>query len=87
MILSDNSFNYPYLRIQTKVGVFQYTNLHGTYGFNSNPSEQFIYDKKYMTLHHLSANVSKRLNIGIFESYSVGKLRRNPEISGFDISI
>ena len=51
----------------------------------SNPSEQFIYDKKYMTLHHLSANVSKRLNIGIFESI-VWESRRNPEISGFDIA-
>ena len=86
MILSDNSFNYPYLRIQTKVGVFQYTNFYMEHmDLISNPSEQFIYDKKYMTLHHLSANVSKRLNIGIFESI-VWENRRNPEISGFDIA-
>ena len=86
MILSDNSFNYPYLRIQTKVGVFQYTNFYMEHmDLISNPSEQFIYDKKYMTLHHLSANVSKRLNIGIFESI-VWESRRNPEISGFDIA-
>ena len=51
----------------------------------SNPSEEFTYDKKYMTLHHLSANVTDRLNIGIFESV-IWENNRTPDISGFDIA-
>ena len=51
----------------------------------SNPSEEFTYDKKYMTLHHLSANITDRLNIGIFESV-IWENNRTPEISGFDIA-
>ena len=86
MILSDNAFNYPYLRIQTKVGIFQYTNFYMEHmDLISNPSEEYTYDKKYMSLHHLSANISDRLNIGIFESI-VWENTRTPEFSGFDIS-
>ncbi|MAO72055.1 MAG: hypothetical protein CMD02_06080 [Flavobacteriales bacterium] len=86
MILSDNAFNYPYLRIQTKVGIFQYTNFYMEHmDLISNPTEEYTYDKKYMSLHHLSANISDRLNIGIFESI-VWENTRTPEFSGFDIS-
>ena len=28
LLLSDNSFNYPFLRIQTTFGKIQYTNLY-----------------------------------------------------------
>tara|TARA_Y100001968_G_C19431326_1_gene757193 strand:+ start:568 stop:2133 length:1566 start_codon:yes stop_codon:yes gene_type:complete len=86
LILSDNAFNYPYLKIQTTAGIFQYTNLYMEHlDLIANPSEEFTYDKKYMTLHHLSANVTDRLNVGIFESV-IWRNNRNPEISGFDIS-
>ena len=47
MILSDNAFNYPYLRIQTKVGIFQYTNFYMEHmDLISNPTEEYTYDKK-----------------------------------------
>jgi len=86
LILSDNAFNYPYLKIQTTAGILQYTNLYMEHlDLISNPSEEFTYDKKYMTLHHLSANVTERLNIGIFESV-IWENNRTPEISGFDIA-
>ena len=86
MILSDNAFNYPYLKIQTNAGIFQYTNLYMEHiDMTSNPSKEFTYDRKYMTLHHLSANISDRLNIGIYESI-IWRNNRNPEISGFDIA-
>ena len=86
MILSDNAYNYPYLKIQTSAGIFQYTNLYMEHiDMTSNPSSEYTYDRKYMTLHHLSANISDRLNIGIFESI-VWKNTRTPEISGVDIA-
>ena len=86
LILSDNAFNYPYLKIQTTAGIFQYTNLYMEHlDLISNPTQEFTYDKKYMTLHHLSANITDRLNIGIFESV-IWENNRTPEISGFDIA-
>ena len=86
LILSDVAFNYPYLRVQTNAGIFQYTNLYMEHmNLLSNPSQSYTYDKKYMSLHHLSANITDRLNIGIFESV-VWENSRTPEFSGFDIS-
>lgn len=86
MILSDNAFNYPYLKLQTTVGIFQYTNLYMEHmDLTSNPSEEFAYDKKYMSLHYLSANITDRLNVGIFESI-IWENTRTPEFSGFDIA-
>ena len=86
MILSDNAFNYPFLKIQTTVGIFQYTNLYMEHmDLYSNPSEEFAYDKKYMSLHYLSANITNRWNLSIFESVVWGNTR-TPEFSGFDIS-
>ncbi|MEQ6120077.1 hypothetical protein [Reichenbachiella sp. MALMAid0571] len=73
MLLSDISASYPFIKIQTKIWKLQYTNLYaeltadapytatGSLGTKEFP-------KKFMTLHHLSINVSKKLNLGIFES-------------------
>lgn len=72
-ILSDFGPSYPFLKIRTKIWKFQYTNLYaqlisdadgnvgGSYGVDRFP-------KKFFSLHHLSVNVSKRMNIGLFES-------------------
>jgi len=73
LLLSDISAPYPFIKIQTKIWKLQYTNLFaeltadapytatGSLGTKEFP-------KKFMTLHHLSLNVSKKLNFGIFES-------------------
>lgn len=73
LLLSDISAPFPFIKIQTKIWKLQYTNLYaeltadapytatGSLGTKEFP-------KKFMTLHHLSLNVSKRLNFGIFES-------------------
>ena len=46
MILSDNAFNYPFLRIHTKAGIFQYTNLYMQHiDMMSNPSQEYTYDR------------------------------------------
>lgn len=73
ILLSDYSSPYPFIKIQTNIWRLQYTNLFaeltadapftrtGSLGIKEFP-------KKFMTLHHLSVNVSEKLNIGIFES-------------------
>lgn len=73
MFLSDFSNNYPYFKIKTKIWKFQYTNLYAqlTADVNSFDGGTFgtgEFPKKFMTLHHLSLDISKKVNIGLFES-------------------
>lgn len=79
LILSDNSGNYTFLKLRTKVWKFQYTNLFAelnsdVFGDAKNvPLGNTVYPKKFLALHHLSLNVTKRLNIGLFESVVYGR--------------
>ena len=69
MLLSDNSTFYPYFKVTTSFWNIQYTNLYTTMiDFQSGKTSQGIYPRKYVTSHHLSWNVTPRLNIGIFET-------------------
>lgn len=71
LVLSENSGSYNFLKLQTKVWKFQYTNL-----FCQMTAVPTIYDsyfpKKYFVLHHLSTNIGKHFNVGIFESVVYG---------------
>lgn len=69
LILSDFGNTYPFLKIQTQLGRFSYTNLfaqlRGNFpGRRTNPSEI----KKSLALHHLSLNISESFNVGLFEA-------------------
>ncbi|MBE50888.1 MAG: hypothetical protein CMP51_04270 [Flavobacteriales bacterium] len=86
MILSDNAFNYPYLKLVTSIGKFKYTNLYMEHiDMMSNPSQDITYNRKYMTLHHLSINIGDRWNLGLYETIIWDNIR-TPEFSGFDIA-
>ncbi|MEM6643266.1 MAG: hypothetical protein AAF616_09825, partial [Bacteroidota bacterium] len=77
LILSDYANNYPYLRINTKTKIFDYTNIFaeligevqgnagGTFGTGS-------FSKKYMAFHHLNVKLKPNLHIGLFESVMYG---------------
>lgn len=65
LILSDYGANYPYLRLQTNVGRFQYTNL---YNWQRERRLDGGFNEKYTAMHHLSWNVARWLNIGAFET-------------------
>lgn len=79
LILSDNSGNYTFLKLRTKVWKFQYTNLFAELNADvfadarNVPLGNTVYPKKFLALHHLSLNVTKRLNIGVFESVVYGR--------------
>lgn len=68
LILSDYSSPYLFAKIQTKIWKFNYTNLYAQMFYNTNIGKDTTYARKYFTLHHLSLNIGKHLNIGIFES-------------------
>jgi hypothetical protein len=73
LLLSDVGNTYPFLKVQTQIWRFSYTNLfaelRGNFpGRRSNP-----YDiKKFLVLHHLSLNVTDNFNLGFFEALVSG---------------
>lgn len=69
LILSDNSSPYLFLRVDTQLGRFKYTNLWTSMidGDTTAWTGQ-LRNKKYSAIHHLSLNLTDRINIGIFEA-------------------
>lgn len=67
LILSDFSGNYSFLKLNTRVWKFNYMNL-----FTRLTADVFylndLLPHKYMAMHHLSLNIGKNLNVGVFES-------------------
>ncbi len=77
LVLSDVGNSYPFLKVQTKVWRFNYTNLFAQLrgdvpGTLSGSSSNTRYPKKFMALHHLSFNVTDNFNIGLFEAIISG---------------
>ncbi|MBC8266988.1 MAG: hypothetical protein H8E84_08500 [Flavobacteriales bacterium] len=92
LLLSDNAFNYPFLRIQTSFWKLQYTNLYAEMQdinyFENNGLDnydQLGYAKKYMSAHYLSVNVNSNLTISIFESV-IWRANHAPGARGFDVN-
>ena len=91
LLLSDNTFNYPFLRLQTNFGDFEYTNLYAefqdmkSYLSPENDYDYMGYSKKYMSAHYLSYNVNNKLTLGIYESI-IWKANHALGANGFDIN-
>ncbi len=74
LFISDFSAPMPFVSINTKIWKLNYQNLYMA------AMPQFAFDSsmrrgqyKYFTMHHLSANITKWLNIGVFESVSFAR--------------
>lgn len=75
LLLSDNAFNYPYLRItqQWLKGKLQYSNIYAVLmnlvsaSSHINPNTERLYQKKCAAFQYLSWNPSKWLNLGLFQ--------------------
>ena len=92
LLLSDNTFNYPYLKIQTTFWKVQYTNLYAElmdinyFATHELPNwDQMGYPKKYMSAHYLSLNATKKLNISLYEAV-IWRMNHAPGSSGFDVN-
>lgn len=78
MILSDYAGTYPYAKLQTKIWKFNYTNLYAKLTADivstaaGPPAGSEIYGKKWLSIHHLSLDITKNINIGVFESVMSG---------------
>ncbi len=83
MMLSDVASPYPHLKISTKFWKIKYTNLW-MWLDDVRPvvSVDNLSPRKFVAIHHLSWNVNKRLNIGLFEAV----ISRQQNNRGFDIN-
>ena len=83
LLLSDNSFTYPYLRLQAAFWRINYTVLYSQY---SNPRYLInqTYQRKFSTIHYLNYTVSKRFQVALFESI-IWQARDSTSARGFDL--
>jgi len=76
LVLSDFSPGYTYLRFNTKIWRINYSNLFAQaiadQSFNPTGSIATKYPKKFIASHHLSINITKNFNLGLFESVIIG---------------
>lgn len=82
MVLSDYSPSYPYIKIQTQVWRFSYTNLFAQLrgeipSSRTGTPGSVSYPKKFFAMHHLSLNITDNFNVGLFEAVVSGDSASN----------
>ncbi|GLB50674.1 gliding motility protein RemB [Neptunitalea lumnitzerae] len=83
LITSDVASPYPFLKLNTSFWKFKYTNTWmWLKDVRRDATEDGAYLTKYMATHYLSWNVSKKLNLGFFESV----IWKDDNHRGFDVS-
>jgi len=69
LLLSDNASPYPYFKINTTFWKLKYTNTWMSLrDVRDEVTEDRTFRTKFMAHHYLSYNITKRLNVGLFES-------------------
>ena len=83
LLLSDNASYFPFIKLNTTFWKIKYTNTWTSLrDVRPEVTEDGSFRAKYMANHYLSYNVSKRLNIGLFESV----IWENDNGRGFDFN-
>mgnify|MGYP000291096949 CR=1 FL=1 len=82
LFTSDNAAPQPYFKVDTEFWKIKYTNTWMSLRDTQSLTESGAYTTKFMATHFLSYNVSKKLNIGLFEAV----LWENEANRGFDVS-
>lgn len=73
MILSDYSNSYLFLKLNTNVWKINYQNIFAEMISDTRSNPNRIFPKKYCAFHHLSVNLTKNINIGLFETIIFGR--------------
>lgn len=83
LLLSDNPSPYPYLKLNTKFWKIKYTNTWMSLrDVRPEVTNSGSFRTKYIANHYLSLNLTKRLNLGFFESV----MWENDNDRGFDLN-
>ncbi|MBK9292055.1 MAG: hypothetical protein IPM52_10585 [Bacteroidetes bacterium] len=88
LLLSDFATPYPFLKIHTRVGKFDYVNMYARltdrYTRLVNPWQHALLPAKYYAMHYLAFQPSTRFRAGLFEAAMFHD--NNGTGKGFDIS-
>ena len=68
MMLSDNSANYPYLKLKTDFWRIQYTCLYAQMTDRHTLMADGTYARKWAVIHYLDFAITKRWNVGFFDA-------------------
>lgn len=83
LFISDNASIHPYFKVETNIWKFKYTNTwRSLRDITASTNDGGSFKTKFMATHHLSYNITKRLNIGFFESV----IWENDNDRGFDFN-
>jgi hypothetical protein len=73
LFLSDFSNNNLFLKLNTRIWKFNYQNLFMELTATEPRAGDRLLKKKYATIHHLDVNLTKSINIGLFEAIIFGR--------------
>ncbi|MEO7960830.1 MAG: hypothetical protein ABIR19_04735 [Ginsengibacter sp.] len=76
LFLSDYGDSYLFLKLNTRIWKFNYENIFMELMPQFLKSGDDLLDRKYAAMHHLSMNVTKWLNVGLFEGVVFGRKNR-----------
>lgn len=83
LLMSDIASPYPYFKLNTSFWKLKYTNTFMSLrDVRGEVVEEGSYRTKYMANHYLSLNLTKRFNLGLFESV----IWQNDNGRGFDVN-
>ncbi len=68
LILSDNAFAYPYVKLTADVWNIQYTCLYSQMSDKNRVLDDDTFARKNVVIHYLDWAVTKRLNLGLFDA-------------------
>jgi hypothetical protein len=83
LLLSNNAFNYNYLRLTVNVWKLKYMVLYTQMKDIANRYPDGTFQNKYVTAHYLSYQVNRKLTLGFFESVTYADPDRT---RGYDLS-
>ena len=76
LFLDNDGDSYLFLKMNTKIWKFDYENLFMELMPQHSKTGDNLLDRKYAAMHHLSMNVTKWLNVGLFEGVVFGRKNR-----------
>lgn len=76
MMLDNAGSDYLFLKLNTKIWKLNYQNIFMELMPQFKKSGDVLLDRKYAAIHHLSVDVTKWLNIGLFEGIVFGRENR-----------
>ncbi len=76
LFLSDWGNSYLFLKLNTRIWKLNYQNLYMELMPQFKKAGDTLLDRKYAAMHHLSMNITKWLNVGLFEGVIFGRTNR-----------